>query len=69
MGSSNAEKWVTIKERNSFEVLIPFNKEHQVLLKLPVSLVWGWGGVGGGCECGGKMELSPKVGIFFEKEK
>ena len=28
---------------NSVEVVIPFNKVHPVLLKLPVSLVWGWG--------------------------
>ena len=61
MGSSNAEKWVTIKERNSFEVLIPFNKEHQVLLKLPVSLVC----VGGGVRVWRKNGAISKSGNFL----
>ena len=49
---------------NSVEVLIPFNKEHQVLLKLPVSLVWGWG-----VRVWGENGAISKSGNFLRKGK
>ena len=43
---------------NSVEDLIPFDEEHQGLLKRHVPLGWG------GFQCEGKMGLSPKEIIF-----
>ena len=48
---------------NTVEARIPFNEEHQGLLKRHVPLGWGV------FRCERKMVQSPNEGIFFEMEK